>query len=91
MTWAGQVAARVVCGAIRVYQVTLARVLGGQCRFEPSCSNYMLEAVRRHGVGWGVWLGICRIGRCHPWHEGGADPVPVERPRFFRKRKTENE
>ena len=90
MTWAGQAGARVVCGAIRAYQLTLSKVLGGQCRFEPSCSNYMLEAVRRHGVGWGVWLGLRRIGRCHPWHEGGWDPVPDERPELhiFRKRKT---
>lgn len=79
-----------MCGAIRVYQLTLSKVLGGQCRFRPSCSNYMLEAVRRHGVGWGVWMGLRRIARCHPWHEGGWDPVPAERPEFhiFRKRKT---
>lgn len=75
-------AARAVCLLVRGYQLTLSHVLGGQCRFSPSCSNYMLEAVRRHGVLFGVLLGTRRILRCHPWNPGGFDPVPEIRPRL---------
>ena len=69
-------AAASLCFLIRVYQKTLAPFFGPCCRFEPSCSNYMLEAVRVHGVGYGVLLGIRRVARCHPWNPGGHDPVP---------------
>jgi putative membrane protein insertion efficiency factor len=61
---------------IRIYQWTLSPMLGPTCRFYPSCSNYALEAIRRYGVLHGGWLAACRIGRCHPWHPGGYDPVP---------------
>ena len=67
---------------IRGYQAGIApilRALGGPgagCRFEPSCSRYFLEACEVHGVGRGAWLGVKRIGRCHPWGGSGADPVP---------------
>jgi putative membrane protein insertion efficiency factor len=47
-----------------------------RCRFHPSCSQYALEALTVHGAGRGAWLAIRRVGRCHPWHEGGLDPVP---------------
>lgn len=50
---------------------------GGRiCRFHPSCSQYMLESVEKRGVFWGLWLGLKRVGRCHPWNSGGYDPVP---------------
>lgn len=51
-------------------------VLPPACRFHPSCSEYGLEAVRRHGAARGLWLAAARIGRCHPWSDGGVDPVP---------------
>jgi putative membrane protein insertion efficiency factor len=47
-----------------------------RCRFHPSCSQYALEALTLHGAGRGTWLAIRRVGRCHPWHDGGLDPVP---------------
>jgi uncharacterized protein len=61
---------------IRLYQLTLARWVGPCCRFYPSCSNYSMEAIRVHGVRQGVWLGVKRLLKCHPLHEGGLDPVP---------------
>lgn len=61
---------------LRAYQVLLSPLLGSTCRYEPSCSAYCMEAVERHGVARGLWLGLCRLCRCHPWHEGGFDPVP---------------
>ena len=48
------------------------------CRFHPTCSNYTYEAVEKFGVVKGLWLGAKRIGRCHPWNDGGYDPVPKE-------------
>ena len=67
---------RVVRVLIRGYQVTLSPVLGPGCRFQPSCSEYALGAVERHGVLRGSWLSARRVGRCHPFHPGGLDPVP---------------
>ena len=61
---------------IRLYQWTLSPLLGPRCRFHPSCSQYALEAIERHGVLRGTGLAACRLGRCHPWHPGGYDPVP---------------
>jgi putative membrane protein insertion efficiency factor len=57
--------------------------LGNQCRFEPTCSRYALEALERHGAAAGSYLAVVRIARA-PWCTGGCDPVPVERPRLFR-------
>lgn len=62
--------------SIRIYQLTLAAVLGGQCRFHPTCSEYGIEAIQAHGAWRGLWLGLKRICKCHPWHPGGLDPVP---------------
>lgn len=67
---------RLLIGAIRVYQIALSPYFGNQCRFHPTCSEYAKEAVARHGALKGGWLAIRRIGRCHPYHPGGHDPVP---------------
>lgn len=61
---------------IRLYQYAISPMLGRSCRFEPSCSEYAVEALKRHGLFKGFWLAVRRIGRCHPWHPGGYDPVP---------------
>ena len=61
---------------VRGYQVGLSPMMGGACRFEPSCSNYMIEALNVHGAVKGTLLGLWRILRCHPWGDYGYDPVP---------------
>jgi len=61
---------------IRLYQMTLSRLIGPSCRFEPSCSNYTATCIERFGALRGSWLGIKRIGRCHPLNPGGFDPPP---------------
>jgi putative membrane protein insertion efficiency factor len=61
---------------VRLYQVALSPLLGGSCRYFPSCSAYAIEALERHGAARGSWLAIRRIGRCHPFRPGGFDPVP---------------
>ena len=63
-------------GAIRAYRYLLRPMLGANCRFYPSCSDYASEAIARHGAARCTWLALRRIGRCHPWHPGGYDPVP---------------
>jgi putative membrane protein insertion efficiency factor len=65
-----------VVGLIRGYQRVVSPALPRSCRFAPSCSQYTLEAVSRHGVVRGGWLGLRRVARCHPFHPGGFDPVP---------------
>lgn len=69
-------AQRLVIGAIRLYQIALSPYFGQQCRFTPTCSEYGKQAVAKHGAVKGTWLAIHRVGRCHPWHPGGHDPVP---------------
>jgi putative membrane protein insertion efficiency factor len=61
---------------IRVYQYLFRPLLGANCRFAPSCSDYAREAVEKHGALKGAWLALRRILRCHPYHPGGYDPVP---------------
>jgi len=65
-----------IIAPIRLYQIVLSPLLGKNCRFEPTCSNYMLQAVQEWGLFYGTWLGIKRITRCHPWGGHGDDPVP---------------
>lgn len=65
---------------IRGYQLFISPLLGPRCRFYPSCSHYAQEALQVHGLRRGGWLALRRIGRCHPWHPGGVDPVPPVHP-----------
>jgi putative membrane protein insertion efficiency factor len=61
---------------IRLYQWTISPLLGANCRHIPSCSHYTVEAIQEWGVLKGIWLGMKRIARCHPWGTHGYDPVP---------------
>jgi putative membrane protein insertion efficiency factor len=74
------VSARILAVPIHGWRVFSTR-MPSRCRFHPSCSAYALEALERHGALRGTWLAVRRIGRCHPWHPGGLDPVPEPRPR----------
>ena len=69
-------AARAFIACVRGYQKVLGPLLGGQCRYAPSCSFYSIEAFERHGAWRGLTLTLRRIGRCHPWGGHGHDPVP---------------
>ncbi|HEX4766959.1 MAG TPA: membrane protein insertion efficiency factor YidD [Lichenihabitans sp.] len=61
---------------IRLYQLTLSGLVGRQCRYLPTCSDYADEAIARHGLWAGGWMGVARLSRCHPWGGAGYDPVP---------------
>jgi hypothetical protein len=61
---------------LRFYRLAISPWLGGNCRFDPTCSSYAIEALQVHGIFKGTWLAIRRIGRCHPWGGSGYDPVP---------------
>jgi putative membrane protein insertion efficiency factor len=65
----------IVIAVLKGYKAFVSPLLPSACRFYPTCSEYMLEAVRLHGVVRGVWMGLKRLGRCHPFHQGGYDPV----------------
>jgi len=67
---------RILIALVRAYQLVLSPLMGSQCRFQPTCSHYAIEALQKHGAWRGSWLALRRIGRCHPWHPGGYDPVP---------------
>lgn len=74
---------RLLIGLVLAYRWTLKPWLGQSCRFEPTCSAYALQALREHGAAGGSYLASRRILRCHPWCNGGVDPVPSQRPRLF--------
>jgi len=67
---------QVLVALIRAYRLLLSPWWGRHCRFTPTCSEYALEAIERHGSFHGSWLAVRRIARCHPWQPGGFDPVP---------------
>ena len=70
---------------IQAYQAVLSPFLGGACRFEPSCSRYGIQALRKHGAVRGSWLTLRRLLRCRPYGPSGYDPVPDTWPGYFRK------
>jgi putative membrane protein insertion efficiency factor len=72
--------AATIAAAIRVYRYAVSPWLGANCRFLPSCSEYAIEAIDRHGAARGVWLALRRVARCHPWGGDGVDPVPNRSP-----------
>ena len=72
----GPLAVRIVLGLLRGYKILISPLFTGACRFQPSCADYMAEAVRLHGVRRGVWLGMVRLSRCRPFGGHGYDPVP---------------
>jgi uncharacterized protein len=61
--------------AVLLYRVTLSPLMGGHCRYTPTCSQYAIDAIRRHGAARGGWMALRRICRCHPWGGGGYDPA----------------
>jgi len=67
---------KILQAIIRAYQLVLSPFIGQHCRFTPSCSQYTSEAIEKYGAAKGSWMGIKRIGRCHPFCKGGHDPVP---------------
>lgn len=66
----------IVLAPVYFYRWCISPLLPASCRYTPTCSQYMIEAVRKHGIFKGVWLGLKRIARCHPWGGSGYDPVP---------------
>ncbi|MEA3406863.1 MAG: membrane protein insertion efficiency factor YidD [Chloroflexota bacterium] len=67
---------RIVLGMLYFYQRAISPTLPPSCRFQPTCSEYMIQAVQKYGGLPGVFMGLKRLSRCHPFHEGGYDPVP---------------
>lgn len=89
MTAVGQVVQHFLIGVVKAYRLFLSPWLGSACRFEPTCSVYSLQALQQYGAVKGSYLTLKRLGRCHPWCEGGLDPVPqksdapIEKPTLF--------
>jgi putative membrane protein insertion efficiency factor len=71
----GQIMRKMICFPIKLYQYLLSPLMKPCCRFYPSCSDYALSAVEHYGIGKGLWLACCRLLRCHPWADGGYDPI----------------
>ncbi|WOV86380.1 membrane protein insertion efficiency factor YidD [Sporosarcina oncorhynchi] len=66
----------ILIGIIKIYQKVISPLTPPTCRFYPTCSHYGIEALQKHGAVKGSWLAVRRISKCHPFHEGGFDPVP---------------
>lgn len=71
-----RIPALLAIGLVKLYQVMLSPYLPNACRYSPTCSQYMIEAIQRFGLWKGGWLGLKRLSRCHPWGGHGHDPVP---------------
>ncbi len=76
MRWLKFIFSKLIIGLVRFYQLAISPWLGKSCRYSPTCSQYMIEAVNEWGPLKGFWLGLKRIGSCHPWGGDGYDPVP---------------
>ncbi|WP_151703473.1 membrane protein insertion efficiency factor YidD [Nitrincola alkalilacustris] len=76
MRWIRGLISRFFILLVKFYQYFISPLIPPSCRFYPSCSSYMIEAIQVHGPFKGLWLGLRRVSRCHPWSEGGIDPVP---------------
>jgi putative membrane protein insertion efficiency factor len=70
---------RLVIWLLTAYQRYISPLLPKACRFVPTCSEYTKQAIERHGIIFGAWLGLKRVLKCHPWHRGGIDPVPPKK------------
>ncbi|MEE8484471.1 MAG: membrane protein insertion efficiency factor YidD [Nitrospinota bacterium] len=66
----------ILVALIHIYTIAISPFLPPSCRFAPTCSHYGMEAVQKHGAFYGAWLTVKRLCKCHPFHPGGADPVP---------------
>ena len=73
---AGRLLAKPLVWLVKFYRLAISPWLGGNCRYQPTCSNYAIEALETHGVLRGSWLAARRMSRCHPWGGSGYDPVP---------------
>jgi putative membrane protein insertion efficiency factor len=71
---------------IRLYQIFVSPALAPRCRYLPTCSDYAIEALARHGAAAGLFLALSRLARCHPWGGSGYDPVPADAPSLFNAR-----
>lgn len=76
MKWISIIFKTLIVWLVKFYQLAISPYLGRTCRYQPTCSNYMIEAVNEWGPIRGFWMGLKRIGRCHPWGSHGHDPVP---------------
>jgi putative membrane protein insertion efficiency factor len=76
MDYLGRLLSKLFILLIRFYQLSISPMLGQNCRYDPTCSQYAIEALKKYGVFKGGWLGIKRISSCHPWGGHGHDPVP---------------
>lgn len=79
MKWLKSIFSFIFIGIVRFYQIAISPWLGKSCRYSPTCSQYMIEAIQEWGPFKGGWLGLKRIGRCHPWGGEGYDPVPKKK------------
>lgn len=69
---------KLVIALIQIYRYLISPFFPASCRYTPTCSSYAIESINRFGFFKGSWLAVCRLSRCHPWHEGGLDPVPTQ-------------
>ena len=85
MEQAGGKMRKILIALIGVYRYLISPLMGNHCCFYPSCSDYAQTAIRRFGVLRGSWMSLRRIGKCHPWHEGGIDPVPEKNKEIYKE------